>query len=320
MKIQTLELHPYEIPLINSQMRAGVLINIIDTKGNSGWGEIAPLPKWSRETLEEALEQLDLKLPAIIKREWTVETCFEKLARLRLLPAISFGLESALFSLLEPLSEYCVPTSALLMGSPKEILEQANSRHQEGFNSAKLKVGHLNFNEAQRLIHQLKDRFHLRIDVNRAWTTSESLKFFSEFPLDTFDYVEEPFQNPHDLAQFLHPLAIDESFPLDLSLKKLELLPRLKALIYKPTMQGGMLGCLPLLKWTKKRGIHLVLSSSFESDIGLANIASIGHRLSLTSPIGIGTYHHLNKYLSAKPFRFFDGFASIPSRLNVKIK
>lgn len=190
------------------------------------------------------------------------------------------------------------------MGSPAEIFEQAALRHKEGYTSAKLKVCNLSFEEASQIIHQLKDLFRLRIDVNRAWKTEESLRFFAQFPLDTFDYVEEPFQNPNDLAQFPHPLAIDESFPQDLSLQQLESLPTLKALIYKPTIQGGLLGALSLNEWANKRGIALVLSSSFESDLGLAHVASIAKRLALVAPVGIGTYHYLKDHLCAEPLRF----------------
>ncbi len=315
MRIQTLTLHTYEIFLMNGQTRSGILINIIDEKGNSGWGEVAPLPKWSKETLEDSLQQLNRKQQEIIKINWTTRTCLKEIEKLELFPSVLFGLESALLSILTPLSEHIVPTSALLMGSPQEILEQAKLRHSEGYTSAKLKVSNLGFEEASQIIYRLKDKFRLRIDVNRAWNTSDSLQFFAQFSSDTFDYIEEPFQNPNDLAQFLHPLAVDESFPQDLSLKQLELLPTLKALIYKPTIQGGMLGCLPLQEWSIKRGIDLVLSGSFESDLGLAHVASIAHRLSLLVPIGIGTYYHLHDHICAIPLRFSCSFVYIPARL-----
>jgi len=55
MKIQTLALYSYTIPLTTGQIRSGALVNITDEQGNSGWGDIAPLPKWSKETLEDAL-------------------------------------------------------------------------------------------------------------------------------------------------------------------------------------------------------------------------------------------------------------------------
>jgi len=181
-------------------------------------------------------------------------------------------------------------------------------------------VSNHSFQEAANLIYQLKDRFRLRIDVNRAWKTDCSLKFFAQFPLDTFDYVEEPFENLADLALFPHPLAIDESFPSDLSLKQLESLPTLKALIYKPTIQGGISACLPVHKWAKQKGVSLVLSSSFESDLGLAYVASIAHRLELLSPVGIGTYHYLNDYICENGLHFINASVTIPKELHPDLK
>jgi O-succinylbenzoate synthase len=320
MKIKTLSLHPYEIDLTNGQIRRGTLVNIIDQRGKSGWGEIAPLPKRSAETLEDSLLQLNQKLQALMKVDWSARNCLQELEKLKLLPSLSFGLESALLSMLSPVSEHTVSTSALLMGSSEEIMEQAEIRHREGYTSAKLKISNLNFEEAAKTIHQLKDKFSLRIDVNRAWKTSESLRFFEQFPLDTFDYVEEPFQDPNDLALFPHPLAIDESFPQDLSLEQLATLPTLKALIYKPTIQGGLLNCLPLYEWAKKRGVEIVLSSSFESDLGLAYVASIAYRLSLLSPVGIGTYYYLGRHICSPALQFSHSFVHIPAQISPKMQ
>lgn len=293
MKIQKLSIQPSSTIFIHGLKRCGSLISMADDKGNTGWGEMAPLSKWSWETHEDALVQLKKKTSEILAIDWKRETCFEELARLDFLPSVSFGVESALLSILDPIDGGYIPESALLMGNAQEILEQAQQRHSEGYTSAKLKVNNLSFAEAASVIHQLKDKFYLRIDVNRAWKTSESLHFFAQFPLDTFDYVEEPFNNPFELAQFHHPLAIDESYPNDLTLDELRSFPALKALVYKPTIQGGILGCLHLVEWTKEHNIQLVLSSSFESELGLTCIVSMAHRLGLRHPIGIGTRHFL---------------------------
>src|ERR1700733_571896 len=196
MKIETLTLTPYEIPLTNGQVRSGVLINIIDEKGNSGWGDIAPLPNWSRETIEDSLLLLNQKKEEIIKIDWIGRFCLKQIEELKLFPSAQFGLESALLSILASLPEHHVPTSALLMGSPEEILFQAKLRQDEGYTPAKIKVSSLSFKEAAEVIHALKDRFRLRIDVNRAWNTQDSLQFFAQFPTNAFDYVEEPFQDP----------------------------------------------------------------------------------------------------------------------------
>ncbi len=314
MKIQKLALHTYVNPLITGQSRSGLLINIIDQDGNEGWGDIAPLPGWSKETLNECIDQLKAFSEAILKLNWSIENCFYQLSKCKLYPSVLFGLESALLTVLSPLQDHQVSSSALLMGSPKEILEQAEIRLLEGFTSAKLKVNNLSFCEASELIHQLKDKISLRIDVNRSWNTSESLKFFSQFPINTFEYVEEPFQNPKELALFQHTLAIDESFPNDVTLEELNELPTLKALIYKPTLQGGITGCLNLIEWSKKSGVEIVLSSSFESDIGLANVSSISQRLSLSTHLGIGTYHFMSKNLCKPSLKFTKDQLHIPSK------
>jgi O-succinylbenzoate synthase len=122
------------------------------------------------------------------------------------------------------------------------------------------------------------------------------LRFFSKFSEESFDYVEEPFRNPKDLGLFSHPLAVDESFPSDLSFEDLERLPALKALIYKPTIQGGLSNCLGLQRWAIARGLSVVLSSSFESDVGLASVACMARRLGIQAPLGIGTYHYMSKH------------------------
>lgn len=288
VRIDSFVLHPYEF-FFQSGRRRGVLIHLIDEKGTRASGDVAPLPGWSRETLEESIAELNEKKQDIIDINWSSDSCFEDLAKLNLLPSVMFGLESALLSILDPLPEFTPLVSAFLMGSPDQILELAKLRQSEGFTSAKLKVSHLSFSEAAQVIYALKDRFRLRIDVNRVWETEEALRFFAQFPLDAFDYVEEPFKNPHDLRVFTHPLAVDESFPQNLSLSDLESLPTLRALVYKPTIQGGMVKALPLRDWTKKRGISLVLSSSYESDVGHAHIACMAYRLKLLAPVGIGT-------------------------------
>ncbi|MEI8124215.1 MAG: enolase C-terminal domain-like protein [Parachlamydiaceae bacterium] len=299
MKIKTLSLEYYKNPLKTGIVRTGALLILTDDRELSSRGDIAPLPKWSRETLDEALRQLEERKQDVLSIEWTLDNCFENLALLNLLPSLSFALESALLALLSPIPAYTGPISALLMGTPSEIIEQAKVVEEEGFKSAKLKVSNLSFREAEELIHQLKGTFSLRVDVNRAWKTEESLRFFSQFAVDDFDYVEEPFYNPHDLHLFTHPFAVDESFPHDLSLEQLDQLSGLKALVYKPTIQGGMLRSLPLYEWTKKRGIQLVLSCSFESDVGLSCVASIASRLGLNVPVGLGgdfrRYFHSNK-------------------------
>lgn len=266
-------------------------LQVFDCTGKEGWGECAPLPSFSRETLNDCVLQFAEKQQDIIGIDWLEENIFSHLANLNLLPALSFALESALLSHLNPILDPKISVSALLTGTPGEIMKTADFCYREGYVSAKLKVGHLKFDEAAILIYRLKDKFRLRIDVNRAWNNLESLRFFSQFSKDDFDYIEEPFQNPKELYKFNHPFAVDESFPHCLSYQDLESFSHLKTIVYKPTVQGGILNCLPIKNWASKRNIAIVLSSSFESHLGHSHVASMASRLCLCQPIGIGTFH-----------------------------
>ena len=296
MRIKSINTTPYQFKLLNNQIRSGCLIEFISDHNHSALSDLAPYPSLNKETLKDALMQLDQIKLDLLQMSWREDQVISQLGKLRLLPSLQFALESGLYSLTAPVSGAKPSTSALFMGSSDEIKVMAKKKAQEGVLSAKLKVSQLEMKEAFDLIEELKDHFFLRIDVNRAWDPKDSLEFFSHFPIGTFDYVEEPFINPQDLIHFTHPLAVDESYPNDLSLKDLEKIPCLKALIYKPTVQGGFYHLQPIQKWAENQGIDLVLSSSFESDVGLYQIASMAKRLGIKTPVGLGTYDYLPKY------------------------
>lgn len=295
MKIAELNLRPFSLPLTHGKNRQGFLIELTDAKGSIFFGEASPLPTFSHETLEQVERCFFSAKIALQNEEWRKETLSSQLEQYKLLPSLKFGIESALLQSLDPLQPAVLQASALLMGTPDEILSQADAREADGYRSAKIKIGHLNKEDAKRLLHDLKNRFKLRVDVNRTWDRKESLNFFSSFEEDAFDYVEEPFKNPHELKYFTHPLAIDESYPSALTLQDLENLPQLKALIYKPTIQGGYFNALSLNDWALNRGIQFILSSSFESNIGLYCVTLVALRLSNKFPIGIGTVHFLDQ-------------------------
>jgi o-succinylbenzoate synthase len=69
-------------------IREGIILRLTDAMGSIGWGEIAPVPWFGSETLEQALE-LCQQLP----QEITAETIFSIPSTL---PACQFGFESAL--------------------------------------------------------------------------------------------------------------------------------------------------------------------------------------------------------------------------------
>ncbi|HSW87008.1 MAG TPA: o-succinylbenzoate synthase [Rhabdochlamydiaceae bacterium] len=308
MKICECNLHFYELPMVHSsEPRRGILLSLKNEERQCGWGEIAPLPGWSRETFQEAYNQL--------QGIHFLDCDFGKFEEMDLYPSVAFGIESALASLKQPLVDLSpLPLSALLMGNANEILKKADLIIKQGYKTAKLKVGQLSIEEAFDIVSELKDKMLLRIDVNRAWTLEQSVKFFSHFSKTDFDYVEEPVDNIEDLIHFEYPFAMDESLR-ETSVDFFLQFEHLKAFIFKPTLSGGFSECLKM----KKSGKDIVLSSAFESGVGIYHIASFIERLSLPKlPLGLDTYRFLQKDILETPLDFSTSCLILPSTINVK--
>jgi O-succinylbenzoic acid--CoA ligase len=280
-------LFTYSLPLSAGGNRTGILLRLQDNHGIYTWGEIAPLPGRSKESLDEALAQL--------------KAILLKTHRGPLFPSVACGIESAL----RPrASAFSVPLSPLLIGSAKEMAQAAERLINSGINHAKVKISGLKKEEALSLLQELLPHFSLRIDANRCFSFKEALSFFSHFDKEAFAYIEEPTVELDRLSDFSHPFALDESL-LDRPDLPLETFPHLKALILKPTLLGGKEGCQQWIARAHALKISPVFSSGFESSIGLYHIAALAHELDLANePIGIDTARYFNHDLVHTPLCF----------------
>lgn len=258
--------------------REGLLVKV----EGAGYGEIAPLPGWSRETLEDVLQEL--KSGKIVS------------------PSVQFGLESALLSSSDPLS---LPICPLLTGSAEEILQAAE---RVSGSLVKVKLGDLRAEKAIDILRELRKKFHLRVDLNRKWALADSLKVFSHFSQTDFDFIEEPCQNARDLHQFPFPIGADESLR-DTSLEELLKIPHLKALVFKPTLMGGMRVGKMLADVARRHQLDLIFSACFESGIGIARIAHMAQALGVPiRPLGLDTYRYLEDDVLQNPLDFSEGY------------
>jgi len=259
--IYDLALHPNPL---NLKTRRGLIL-----RGKS-LGEVAPLPGYSKETLDDCLKNLDVSFPSVRFANSSSELDLFDARDIEISPLL---IDSFDFS--GPATTY------------------------------KIKVGHISLTDAISRLKKIKKEhpnLKLRIDANRKWTLMQALQFADNFTKSDFAYLEEPVNTFDELLAFSKktsfPVAVDESLydqPIDRILK----LSSLRALVIKPTLFGGMEdieACQKIIG-----DIPIVLSSSFESGMGLLSICKIASHLELTEPVGIDTYRFFKRDLLKKP-------------------
>jgi len=275
------------------QKKEGILLYAKTTDGKEAWAEISPLPGFSTETLEEVKKQVEslridiLNGQAIFKNQ-------------KLFPSVIFGLESLFYTLSGTMiKKLTYPVCGFLNGNYEEIEKQIPFLIEEGYQHVKLKVSKLSLDEAHFIIRKLLGKVKLKIDINRSWSLEKSLSFFSKYPIDTFEYIEEPVDNVQDLEFFPYPIALDEtlrenisfSFPL-----------KVKALIIKPMLMGSLKSIEQTVQLSKKLKAQVVLSSSYESGVGLFHLCSFFERAKIPLyPLGVDTYRLLKQDLLLNP-------------------
>lgn len=246
----------YQLPLVSGALREGLIVRIGD-----GWGEIAPFPGRSHESLSQAHEQLVRVLTTGHNEE--------------LFPSVRFGLESALTTH----RPWTAPLYAFLQGTSEEILRQADIAERQGFKTVKVKT------PSKEVLQALKGRFRLRIDCNNALSFDEAVAYFDG---EDFDYIEDPTFETDRLAEFPYPFALDEK-------PELKKYPNLYGFVLKPTILGGKKGCAPFVEFAKQNGLKVILSPAYESGLGLWQIGSLAAHFGITDPIGLDTHRYLSR-------------------------
>lgn len=245
--------------------REGVLIRLESSSGGVGWGEVAPLPGFSKETLEEALKDL-------------IEGNDSSY------PSVQWGQASAMLDLMQPIEVDSIPV---------RILEKE-----------KIKVGHLTLKEA---IKRVEESDCSGVDMNQQWKLKEALSFAKHFP--KLNYFEEPLIPGEDVEAFPYPVALDESLRDEI----LPSYPAVKMHIIKPMLHG-----YPIPR--KVKGVDFILSSSYESELGIYQLAKLCYRLNLPlKPMGLGTCHLFEEPLFEEEPYYKNGSLHFPKEWRLKM-
>lgn len=325
MTLADIDLYRYEVQLAaplqlggtTVTSRCGLLVRLRSETGAVGWGEAAPLPRFSGESLDEVTSYATASV-----EEWTGRRLRDldeqPLQILGAFPlgadcpaSLRFAVESALIDVIASSRNTGL---ASVLDTPREIVrlnalignlgdidgEQLNEILQAGYRAVKVKVGRRSVaseaSEIRSVAKTLDGRASLRLDANRAWDLDEAIQFVEALPSTGVEYLEEPLSTPGALgtlsSRIQCPLALDETTrerePSDLSR-----FSGVTAVVLKPTLLGGVRKTLAWMNAAEENGVTPVISSAYETGVGLrmlVALASIGP----DTPVGLSTYNRLS--------------------------
>ena len=326
MRITDLGIFGYRLPLIRPVVikgqslptRSGYLIRMTSDRGATGWGDIAPLPGFSAEKLEDTRDQV-FHLRSSIQEVEVPETWSPLMDDFPPLPhtsdcssAVRFAIELALWNLCldtvrsnaalkdEQSCRQLVFLNGLLTGTEDEIVNQASQLTRSGYRAVKVKVGGKLLEEDIRLTLKVREVIGnetlLRLDANRAWSLEDAVSFGKSVNGSNIDYIEEPLADPDHMATYIAqggiPVALDESL-LEHPFERLAKIQGIKAIVLKPTLLGGFRASSRLAHKARQFGLQPVVSSSFETGVGIAGLARLAAAVSRDIPVGLDTYRWL---------------------------
>lgn len=317
--------------------REGIIF-ILEKDGISAYGEAAPLPGFSGETLDQVIEQL-YDNRSEIKKEVASNLAGHSTSRQlknELFPSLQFAFDTLAMdfhakrnhtSLRNELFEhpnFKIPVNAALsIDDVGATLQQAGKLWKEGYRTFKVKVG-VDFEQELEIIEQLRKRYpqqNIRIDANQSWTPEQAEEYLDMLSRFTIEYCEEPVLQPGlKVLQQLHkksavPVALDESLqqlgPLEDILKE----PLADILIIKPMVFGGVQKNFETIRLLVSHGYTAVFTTSLESGIGrmmTANLASglgathLAQGLATGSLLTMDVWHD-RTYINSGYFNLPDG-------------
>jgi len=257
--------------------REGIIIRVEKEDSQAGFGEIAPLPSFGTETMEDALS-------------WCKEQAVDGLGLKAIpssLPCCQWAVSSAFAE--EP-ARRRFPVAALV-----DSLDTLVGKQDVGYQSFKIKIGVQEFSKEAL---QIEDYFQqlvpgqcMRLDANGGLSESDFSAWLEFLEGQPVEYLEQPLapgleNRMLEMAEpFSTSIALDESIAGMQSLLEWKDWPG--PLVVKPGLLGNVAGVVPE---------RIVGSSVFETSFGLeAGLQFLARYQKLDTAIGFDTISYFDE-------------------------
>ena len=309
---------------------------VLQQEGKRGIGECAPLAGLSEDNTFNLPSMIDLVLQRVAKRPLprSAREAFQLVSDVvpANLPAVRFGLETALIDLLHGGRRLMFPSvmrpeftplpinGLVWMGDPAFMQRQIDEKLAQGFRCIKLKIGAISFDDELRLLTGIRKRYSseavtLRVDANGAFSAAGAMKKLIQLAKLGIHSIEQPIApgQTEAMATLCRespvPIALDEELiGWHAREERTQLLDDIQPqyIILKPTLLGGIEAADDWVLLAEDRGIGWWVTSSLESNVGLNAIAQWVATYEPTLPQGLGTGQLYHNNIDA-PIRIAEG-------------
>ena len=334
MNIREFNFSPYSLkfknPFVNSSFtlseRKGFIITIIDENNFVGYGEVAPLVGFSLETYEDCEIALN-KLHYSIIEKTSSNLEFDLISELQSisnLPSLRFGVEQAFISLLIKRKELTsllnhdkiVAVNGLVaIASKNRMLKNIDSLLAKNIKTIKVKAGIGKFEDEIDLINlitsRVDDSIKIRIDVNGNWNYQQTEIAVNNLDKTKIDFIEQPVGDINEIVMLSDfspiPIAVDEAIKNCNDAKNIIKKSNISTIVLKPSILGGIIETIGLIKSAEKFNKRIIISSAFESAVGRSALVLLASLVNGNYAHGLGTASLLKSDLATDEYPIASG-------------
>lgn len=271
--------------------REGFLLHF-SARNSSSVTEIAPLPGFSTETLQDVEKLIISSLPQwndALKSFTSTEQLSTWLHSQNLPPSIEFGLSALGLDILSRLNHESVMNMlgfstytdlnlnfVISAGDTNTGIDQLKDAYNTGFRTFKIKS-----DSDTEPLFEILDTAHkkfpdirFRVDANRSWKPDQALKILKKLKSYPVEYCEEPihFGNIGEFIELREqspvPLALDESLGTVVSSHEVIRNQLSDVIIIKPSLFGSVFKIIETIGLSDTHNSTTVFTTTLESGVG----------------------------------------------------
>ncbi|MDA0986170.1 MAG: o-succinylbenzoate synthase [Bacteroidetes bacterium] len=299
--------------------KSGYYIIIMDELGNASLGEASPLKEFSKESLKKVKQDLIQIKNELRIINLSTDRYFDKN---NICASVRFGIESAILNLLIKRKEIkispnkSVSVNAVVdLKSKNYILNNIKELVVNKYSTVKIKIGRKNFSDDFEIIKSIKgvfgNKLKIRADVNSSWNKRVAIKNINALNKFNLEYIEDPCKSLSDNFEVSKksktPIALDKPINNLATLRKLIKDKTINFLVIKPMIIGSVFELIKMIKLANKKKIKIIISSSFETKVGLKTLSMLSTFVNHNYAHGLSASNYINNQKSQNALNIICG-------------